>query len=78
MDEVKAYCKERKNNIDPERFIDYYTAKGWKIGKHPMKDWKAAIRTWEKNNFNNTPAQEKPPEANPGFDEWMNNFMSQK
>ena len=79
LDEVKAYCQERKNKIDPERFIDYYTAKGWKIGKQPMKDWKAAVRTWEKNNFNNTPApNQEQPEANPGFDEWMNNFMSQK
>ena len=77
LEDVKAYCQERKNNIDPERFIDYYTAKGWKIGKNPMKDWKAAVRTWEKNKFDK-PAQETPQEANPGFDEWMNNFMSQK
>ena len=78
LDQVKAYCQERKNNIDPERFIDYYTAKGWKIGKQPMKDWKAAVRTWEKNNFDNKPAQEAPQETNPGFDEWINNFMGQK
>ena len=78
LDEVKAYCQERKNKIDPERFIDYYTAKGWKIGKQPMKDWKAAVRTWEKNNFNNTPAPtQEAPQANEGFDEWMNNFMKE-
>ena len=77
LEEVQAYCKERNNNVNAERFIDYYTAKGWKIGKNPMKDWKAAVRTWEKNNFDK-PAQETPQEANPGFDEWMNNFMSKK
>ena len=77
LEEVQAYCQERKNKIDPAHFIDYYTAKGWKVGKQPMKDWKAAVRTWEKNNFDNKPAQEAP-EANPGFDEWINNFMGQK
>ena len=48
LDEVKAYCNERNNRVDPERFIDYYTANGWKVGKNPMKDWKAAVRTWER------------------------------
>ena len=47
-EEVMAYCKERNNRVDPERFIDYYTANGWRVGKNPMKDWKAAIRTWER------------------------------
>ena len=46
--EVKAYCDERKNTINPEAFIDYYTANGWKVGKNPMKDWKAAVRQWER------------------------------
>lgn len=48
-DEVKTYCEERKNGIDPARFIDYYSARGWMIGKNKMKDWRAAVRTWEKN-----------------------------
>lgn len=48
IEEVKAYCLERNNNVDAERFIDYYTANGWKVGKNPMKDWKAAVRTWER------------------------------
>lgn len=47
-EEVIAYCKERGNRVDPERFIDYYTSNGWKVGKNPMKDWKAAVRTWER------------------------------
>ena len=47
-EEVKAYCAERKNNVDPDKFIDFYESKGWVIGKNPMKDWKACVRTWEK------------------------------
>lgn len=50
VDEVKEYCEERKNNVDAERFVDYYTANGWKVGKNQMKDWKAAVRTWEKGD----------------------------
>ena len=51
FEDVKAYCSERKNNVDAERFIDYYTANGWKVGKNPMKDWRAAVRSWERNDF---------------------------
>lgn len=53
LEEVKAYCLERKNNVDPQRFIDYYTSNGWVVGKNKMKDWKAAIRTWERNGYSN-------------------------
>ena len=42
------YCRERGNGVDPERFVDFYAAKGWKVGNQPMKDWRAAVRTWEK------------------------------
>ena len=50
IEEVKEYCSERKNGVDAERFVNYYTANGWKVGKNPMKDWKAAVRTWERND----------------------------
>lgn len=50
--EVRAYCQERQNNVDAERFVDYYTSNGWKVGKNPMKDWKAAVRTWERHGWN--------------------------
>lgn len=50
LQEVKDYCLERGNNVDAQRFVDYYTSQGWKVGKHPMKDWKAAVRTWERNS----------------------------
>lgn len=49
IDEVAAYCSERNNNVDAQRFIDYYTANGWKVGRNSMKDWKAAVRTWERS-----------------------------
>ncbi|MFA6925194.1 MAG: hypothetical protein WC223_13195 [Bacteroidales bacterium] len=47
LDEVKNYCLIRKNDIDPENFIDFYEMKGWMVGKNKMKDWRAAVRTWE-------------------------------
>lgn len=46
--EVLAYCRERGNAVDPGRFVDFYESKGWKVGNQPMKDWKAAVRTWER------------------------------
>lgn len=56
VEEVRAYCQERKNNVDPEGFVNFYSSKGWKIGNQSMKDWKAAVRTWEKReNFTSSP-----------------------
>lgn len=52
VEEIAAYCKERGNSVNPDDFFNFYESKGWLIGKSPMKDWKAAVRTWEKNNFN--------------------------
>jgi hypothetical protein len=50
VEEVQAYCMERGNNVDAEAFVDFYTSKGWLVGKNPMKDWKACVRTWEKRD----------------------------
>ncbi len=47
LEEITAYCLERKNNVNPKKFLDHYTAVGWKRGKTPIKDWKACVRTWE-------------------------------
>ena len=47
LEEVQAYCKFRGNNVIPEAFIAHYTSNGWMVGKNKMKDWQAAIRTWE-------------------------------
>jgi hypothetical protein len=49
LEEVQAYCKERNNKVDPDKWYDFYSSKGWMIGKNKMKDWKAAVRTWEKS-----------------------------
>ena len=48
VEELAAYCAERKNNVDPQAFFDFYESVGWRVGNKPMKDWKASIRTWEK------------------------------
>ena len=48
LEEVRAYCQERNNGVDPQKWYDFYSAKGWMIGKNKMKDWKAAVRTWER------------------------------
>lgn len=48
VEEVAAYCRERGNHVDPQRWFDYYTANGWKVGRNAMKDWKACVRTWER------------------------------
>ena len=53
VEEVTEYCKERNNKVDAQTFVDFYTAKGWKIGKNQIKDWKACVRTWERNNREN-------------------------
>ena len=47
VEEVRTYCAERDNGISPEQFVDFYSAKGWMVGKNKMKDWKACVRTWE-------------------------------
>lgn len=59
IEEVAAYCRERGNTIDPEAFIDHYESNGWIVGRSPMKDWKAAVRTWEKRR-DIRPASSKP------------------
>lgn len=55
VEEVRAYCQERKNSINPDAFVAHYTSNGWMVGKNKMKDWKAAVRSWEAR-------QEKKPE----------------
>ena len=51
LEEVRKYCSERNNGIDPQHFIDYYSSNGWRVGKSSMKDWKAAVRNWERNGY---------------------------
>ena len=58
VDEVRAYCDSRSNGIDPEMFIAFYEARGWKIGKDRMKSWKACVVTWEKRRQDQNPTRE--------------------
>ena len=51
ISDIKQYCMERNNNIDANQFYDYYESNGWKVGKNSMKDWKAAVRTWERSEY---------------------------
>lgn len=59
LEEVQAYCTERNNGIDAQRFIDFYSAKNWYVGKNKMVDWKACIRTWENRNKSEIVYQKK-------------------
>lgn len=57
VSEVADYCRERGNTINAEQFVDFYEARGWKLGRQTMRDWKAAVRTWERREQPNTPAE---------------------
>ncbi len=50
LEELSEYCKSRNNLVDPIKFHSHYTANGWRVGKNAMKDWKAAVVTWERRN----------------------------
>lgn len=63
IEEIEAYCKERANGIDAESFFDFYESKGWLVGKTPMKDWKAAVRTWERSRNSQSPQEQRSQEA---------------
>jgi len=54
IEEIKDYCLERNNGIDAEQFFDFYESKGWLVGKNKMKNWQAAVRTWEKRKQKTT------------------------
>ena len=79
-EEVQAYCNERNNGISGQQFCDFYSAKGWKIGKEPMKDWKAAVRTWEmRRKDQSTPITQPHPQISTPkrirFDEYGNEVI---
>lgn len=72
LNEVRTYCQERNNTVDPEAFIDFYESKGWKVGNQPMKNWQAAVRTWERRSQNkskqNTTTKNITPSRQAGID----------
>lgn len=59
IEEVRAYCRDRNNGVNPDKWYDFYASKGWMVGKNKMKDWKASVRTWEQEN---KPQKEEPKE----------------
>lgn len=67
LEEVQAYCAERGKGVDAQKWFDYYSANGWRVGKNPMKDWKAAVRTWERSGNN---GRSKPSNFTPYPDEY--------
>ena len=69
--EIKVYCVERQNNIDEEAFYDFYESKNWYIGKNKMKDWKAAVRTWERRD-------KKKPQTMSKLDAQINSWQEAK
>ena len=75
-EEVNIYCNERGNNVDAQAFVDFYTSNGWKVGNNPMKDWKAAVRTWEKHDNKKKPAQPAPQKKESYF-EHNNRLMAE-
>ena len=79
-EEVQAYCNERNNGISGQQFYDFYSSKGWRVGSQPMKDWKAAVRTWEIRRKDQSPpiAQPQPQISTPKrirFDEYGNEIV---
>lgn len=87
LDEVRAYCLERENQIDPTAFVDYYQARGWKLnGGQAMKDWRAAVRTWEKRERPSGWGKPTKPSAPADFQpsseriqksgEWLDQFLA--
>ena len=67
LEEIRCYCQERGNQVDPEYFYHYYQSNGWRVGKNPMRDWKAAVCAWETNGM----AQKMAPARKPDF---LDNF----
>lgn len=64
LEEVREYCRTRKSPVNPEAFWDYYASKGWTVGRAPMKDWKAAVRNWERNEKPKPMEEKEDPYAN--------------
>lgn len=71
IDEVRAYCLERRNTVNADAFIDFYESKGWKVGKNSMQDWKAAVRTWEQRESRAAPKQD-------AVDIWLQEALAKK
>lgn len=76
--EVQAYCYERNNNVDAQAFVDFYSSKGWMVGKNKMKDWKAAVRTWERSNTTSKPKVQSQPQRSSQLDDLLNKIREEE
>ena len=72
IEEVQEYGKERNNYVDAERFVDHYTSNGWMVGRTKMRDWKSAVRTWEKNGYDRKKSAEPKAETDNIFLKMLN------
>lgn len=71
VEDVRAYCSERGNRVSAEAFCDFYDSKGWRVGSSPMKDWRAAVRTWEKRDGRGAMKMTAGQGQTLGVDEWI-------
>ena len=71
VEEIGAYCQERGNQVDPQYFYNYYQANGWRVGKNPMRDWKAAVCAWETNGMAERMAPAREPSVSDNFKKAM-------
>lgn len=82
LEEVTRYCEERGNLVDPKQWFDYYTSNGWMVGRNRMRDWRAAVRTWEKNGYgrNGKPQGNQQPQRQPSATvaRWDNNWAERE
>jgi hypothetical protein len=78
VDQVREYCLERKNSIDPQKFVDHYQANGWMRGKSKVKDWKACVRTWEQNQSNHGSKSNDQPNPFSDDTDWLDDATYQR
>lgn len=78
VEEVRAYCEERGNGVSAESFVDFYESKGWKVGNSPMKDWRAAVRTWEKRDGRGARKTADGAAVNLGEGEWIDSLGTRR
>ena len=81
-DDVRAYCSENGYQVDAERFVAYYEANGWRVGRNPMRDWRAAVRTWIRNDagglFGNRPDLTRPDPRIAALEELKRKFEAEE
>lgn len=77
VEEVRAYCEERRNGIDAEAFVAFYESKGWMVGRNPMKDWKSAVITWEAKRKNDPQPHTPSPKKEQSLSDYYRDLMAE-